>query len=135
MIWVFTQAAKIAALDQDVVSPAAVGPWFGAKIRLYTNTIVLSAQTILTDLIIPTWTGYADSGAITWLTATGAPSGAGELLGDTITFTSGSDANDVIKGIAIKTSGGDLICAANLDVGLNIVGVMNVVVVPKLVIA
>jgi hypothetical protein len=133
VIWTFTQYGKLKLLTSASAHVAAVGFLDGALAGLYTNVITLSSGTVSTDLTRPAWAGpYADL-AITWvLPPTDSPGGAAELVGNMLTFPSGADANQIVQGILITDATGHLLCAANLDTGIPVVGVQNVFVVPRI---
>lgn len=51
--------------NQNVVAGNYTGILYGAKALLFTNTPVITSQSVYADFTQPTWTGYAEA-TVTW---------------------------------------------------------------------
>lgn len=125
-----SQLAKVAMLT----AMHGVGnPWEGAEAHLFTNNVTPTPKTVPGDLTVPTWTGYS-SQTFTWENASAEGDEGAALYGDSVIFTSGSDANEVVYGYYLVDSGGDLILAELFDTPIPMVGVQQIPVLPGVLI-
>lgn len=85
---------------------AAEGVLDGAKVALFTNSIVPTPETVAADLIAPTFPGYALSSAIVWGDPLSVPGGRGSL-GDRKDFIPSADSESLpVVGYAVLTGFG-----------------------------
>lgn len=108
-----------------------VTTWVAAEVGLFTDDIVPTDETPLTDLTEPTWTGYARQ-AITWETAARGTNGYAELLGGSVNFASGTDANETVYGAFLVDSAGALIGIDRFPDPIPVVGVQNIPYLPRI---
>lgn len=125
------KATGIAMLNQ---LKTTLHPFAGAKVVLYKTPVVLTEDTVLADLTLADFTGYAISAAITWSSAFHDPDGNPVIVGQLLTFagSGGFAVANTIYGYAVVNAAADtLLWAENFPVPINVAAQGDgVVVVP-----
>lgn len=95
---------------------AVDGPLDAVKLMLWVNNIVPDKNTVLADLTVPTFTGYAAFGPVVWGSVMVDVDGTAIVTGASHEFVcTGGTPTDIIYGWALTNSGGTtLIKAARL---------------------
>lgn len=107
---------------------AASAPFNGLKVDLFQNNLAPSRQTKLADVVVATFDGYAESGAITWSSpfydVDGSALTIGSATGVTFPMT-GSTTPNVIYGWYMKDTAGTALALIDrfiTSVGMSIIG-------------
>lgn len=108
------------------------GPLDGAKLGLYKAPFTPTKFTVLADLTVADFTGYALSAAITWGTPLNDPDGTAYVPGGQIEFiASGSAiANTIYGAYIVDAAGTGLIAVLPFDSSVGVSGTGQGVVVP-----
>lgn len=94
----------------------------GSKVKLFQNNVLITVNTLKSELTVATFTGYADQ----TITATGDPvidpiNGGISITMPSFQWTTGdpTTVTNTIYGFWLETAGGDLILAGNFDDPIN----------------
>lgn len=95
---------------------AVAGELEGAIVKLFVNDKIPAASDVIGDYTDPTFDGYADSAAITYLAPYVDSEGNAEVVGDPKQFTcTGATVQDLVYGYVVESSGGALLWAERFD--------------------
>jgi hypothetical protein len=113
-------------LATGAVGTALDGVLKNAKLGLFTNAVNLTQQTLLADLVEPTYTGYARQ-IVTWEPIYQQPDGSWTNQGGALFWQMGDDLTPtVVLGLFLVDSGGThLLLAENLADPINLVSSAN----------
>ena len=120
---VLAQQTQLDLLDAAV---AAAAEFNGCLVRLFKNNLALSPLTLLADLSVADFHGYADSAAVTWGTAFLDPAQQPTINGDLKSFVATTPFSNpnIIYGWALIDSGATKLLAARLlDAPVNITAI------------
>lgn len=106
------------------------GPFFECSVGLFTNEVEPGPNTVLADITPPAWTGYAATGAL-WGAAQLDGLGGAAVLSASLVFTSGANADTLVRGYYLF-KGADLLLVQLLDAAEPIVGVRDIMIIPRL---
>jgi len=97
----------------NAITAAATGPFDGAKVVLFQSNTTLLPTTVLADLTICDFSGYATSSAIVWADAGFDAQGDVLVTGGTKSFarTAGAVSNDVYGYALVDGTATDLLWA------------------------
>lgn len=101
----------------------------GADMHLYTNDYTPTDGNDSTAFTLPTWTGYSAE-TFTWNTPYITPAGRAELVGDSVFFLSGSDADTICFGNFLLAQDGTVVYAERFTTPVSVVGVVGITIVP-----
>lgn len=128
-----TEAVQDAFLNRGVGNDTAAssGPYYGCFLGLYTNAVSPSPELTLSDLDVPTFTGYALSTAVTWTPAVDDIDGDPYALGTLKTFASSDTVTVTVAGcFAVGSDSTTLKGVYNFPQPIPIVSGMPLNVVP-----
>lgn len=127
---VVNQLFKVKVLAQAAASSSTSSVLAGGSCGLYTtDTATLTSQSVLADLVQPTWTGYAQQVNV-WEPAYRSIGDAAELVALSSFFLGGANANSLIAGYFCTARDGTLAFSQAYDTPVPVVGAQGVMANP-----
>lgn len=120
---VVAQPQAINSLTALTVAGPTAGPFNGAKVGLFTNSIVPTPSNVLADFTQADYTGYALSSAVVWTAVEISQDGRPQAVSQLFTFApSNAVTPNTVRGIILVDGAGTTLLASSLfstPVGLN----------------